>query len=231
MADVIEVVNLLREAVLAMEKELGINPKKVYSNVRARLDILENRINNPSTPSPSTDNPFIIGTSGLTISAGDGEPASAEAAGSIYLRSDGNKNEKIYTTDGTNWSSINEIEQYKLVGEGFNGDAFELLFNTAQFNLFNNNETSICTFKILIVSTDGSDKRAYFEYRYLINKESNLTHVNNASFDAIELDNSTGWGVSISEISNKISISINSSVALEDRRSICILEIIRLSEI
>lgn len=231
MADVIEVVNLLREAVVAMEKELGINPKKVYSNVRARLDILENRINNPSTPSPSTDNPFTIGTSGLTISAGDGEPASSEAAGSLYLRSDGNKNQKLYTTDGTNWSSINEIEQYKLTGEGFNGDAFEVLFNGSQFNLFNNNETCLCTFKILVVSTDGSSKRAYYEYRYLINKASNLTHVNNSSFDAIELENSTGWGINISETLDKISVEINTSVGLEDRSAICVIEVLRLSEI
>ena len=43
-------INALRDATIAIEKELGIAPSGPYSDVRARFDILEARINNPISP-------------------------------------------------------------------------------------------------------------------------------------------------------------------------------------
>jgi hypothetical protein len=97
MADCSEAINALVEAVEAIERELGVTPSAVYQNVRARLDILESRINNPFSPSPTTDNPFLIGTSGVTVTVGSGAPASSAQAGSLYLRDDGYFNQVIYT--------------------------------------------------------------------------------------------------------------------------------------
>jgi hypothetical protein len=97
MADCSDAINALVEAVEAIELELGVTPSTVYQNVRARLDILESRINNPFAPSPTTDNPFLIGTTGVTVTVGSGVPSALAQAGSLYLRDDGYFNQVIYT--------------------------------------------------------------------------------------------------------------------------------------
>jgi len=89
MADCSDAINALVEAVEAIEFELGVTPSTVYANVRARLDILEARINNPFAPAPDVENPFFIGNTGVTIRVGDGYPGPADAPGSLYLRTDG----------------------------------------------------------------------------------------------------------------------------------------------
>lgn len=40
--------NRLRDAILAIEKELGVKPSSLYSTVRGRLDVLESMANSPS---------------------------------------------------------------------------------------------------------------------------------------------------------------------------------------
>lgn len=97
MADCSDAINALVDAVEAIERELGVTPSAVYQNVRARLDILEGRINNPYAPSPNVDNPFFIGTSGVTLTVGSGTPTLSAQAGSIYLRDDGYFNQILYT--------------------------------------------------------------------------------------------------------------------------------------
>lgn len=89
--------NALRDAVFAIEEELGITPSGVYSDVRVRLDILEARINNPLDAAPNVEDPFIIGNNGVTISTGVGYPTENRVSGSLYLRRDGYVNEQIYT--------------------------------------------------------------------------------------------------------------------------------------
>ena len=54
---------------------MGIKPSGAYQNTRARLDILEARINNPFAPAPNVTNPFYIGNSGVSIQDGYGDPA------------------------------------------------------------------------------------------------------------------------------------------------------------
>jgi len=65
--------NLLRDAVLAIESELGTTPSSVYSTVKARLDLLENNLNNLNILSLSNDlsgtlsNPQVVGIQGRPI--------------------------------------------------------------------------------------------------------------------------------------------------------------------
>lgn len=227
MADIFEVVNLLREAIIALETELGINPKKIYSNVRARLDILENRINNPSTPSPSTDNPFFIGESGQTISAGAGEPASSEASGSLYLRSDGENNEKVYVMYRTNWIPLSYIEHYKLTGTGAAGAAITLLDDGSSAITLSNSQSCCATVKLLIGTTSGTITQAYFEYKYLISQDSGGTLTLN-QVDTISLDNSTGWTITINNTANTFNIIVDASGS-DDRIAKCVVELQKIS--
>lgn len=94
--DKAEAINALIEAVEAIERELGITPSGVYSDVRVRIDILEARINNPLAPAPNVENPFFIGDDGVSISTGDGYPTENRLPGSLYLRKDGYGNEGLY---------------------------------------------------------------------------------------------------------------------------------------
>jgi hypothetical protein len=91
-----DTINALIDAVEAIERELGITPSGVYSDVRVRMDILEARINNPLAPAPNVENPFIIGNDGVTISTGDGYPTENRLPGSLYLRKDGYGAEGLY---------------------------------------------------------------------------------------------------------------------------------------
>ena len=66
--------NTLRTSILAIEQELGINPKSIYGTVNNRLNTLENIINSFSSISLSqdlgntNDNPMVIGIHGRPIS-------------------------------------------------------------------------------------------------------------------------------------------------------------------
>lgn len=95
--DKADTINALVEAINAIEHELGIVPSGVYFDVRARLDILEARINNPNIPGPNAENPFYIGNSGVTVSVGLGFPTENRTPGSIYLRQDGYAHEGFYS--------------------------------------------------------------------------------------------------------------------------------------
>lgn len=94
--DKAEAINALIDAVESIERELGITPSGVYSDVRVRIDILEARINNPLAPGPNVENPFFIGNDGVSISTGDGYPTENRVPGSLYLRKDGYDNEGVY---------------------------------------------------------------------------------------------------------------------------------------
>ncbi len=105
----------LLNAIEDIEKELGVKPQSVYSNVRARLDILEARINNPNIPSPTVDNPFYIGNTGVSITVGEDTPSSIVANGSIYLRQDGYSYQTLYLFKDGYW--------YEISGSGSTGSS------------------------------------------------------------------------------------------------------------
>jgi hypothetical protein len=68
-------INLLRNAIIAIQAELGVKPSGVYSNIRGRLDILESAINGLQTISPSND---LGGTLGdLKVIGIQGRPVSS----------------------------------------------------------------------------------------------------------------------------------------------------------
>lgn len=104
-------INALRSAAYAIEKELGLTPSGVYSDVRARFDILEARINNPVSPTVLSDgyvnSPlFIVNTPQsvtLSITDGYGVPTENRVDGSIYMRSDGYANHEFYVRRAGAW--------------------------------------------------------------------------------------------------------------------------------
>lgn len=104
-------INDLIAAVEAIETELGIVPSGVYANVRARLDIVESRINNPNAPAPDVLNPFFIGNTGVTIQAGFGDPNIVVAVNpqnaSLFLREDGYSNQGLYQFADGYWYLVN----------------------------------------------------------------------------------------------------------------------------
>lgn len=97
------VLNALIQAVSDLQTEMGVDPSGVYADIRARLDILEARINNPLAPAPNVEDPFFIGTNGITISTGLGVPTENRVDGSLYLRKDGYGNEGLYSRRGGSW--------------------------------------------------------------------------------------------------------------------------------
>ena len=99
-------INDLINAINDIEKELGIDPMGVYGDVRARLDIIEARINNPNAASPNVEDPFIIGNNGVTISTGIGAPTENRVDGSLYLRRDGYSNDGIYIHLAGEWKNV-----------------------------------------------------------------------------------------------------------------------------
>ena len=97
------VLNALIQAVSDLQTEMGVDPSGVYADIRARLDILEARINNPLVPAPNVEDPFFIGNNGVTISTGIGFPTESRVDGSLYLRRDGYSNEGLYSRRGGAW--------------------------------------------------------------------------------------------------------------------------------
>lgn len=88
-------------------KELGISPSGVYSDVRARLDILEARINNPLIPVPTGDGySFIVGNNAVKIRTGAGAPTQSDPDGSLYLRTDGYAALGLYTRRSGSWKFV-----------------------------------------------------------------------------------------------------------------------------
>jgi len=104
-------INALREAAFAIEKELGIVPSGVYSDVRARFDILEARINSPASgiilSDGYTNSPFfIVNTPSavtLSISDGYGVPTENRIDGSLFMRADGYANHELYIRRSGAW--------------------------------------------------------------------------------------------------------------------------------
>jgi hypothetical protein len=109
----------LRQAIFAIETELGILPAGAYSTVRTRLDILELR-GTGSLPVPTgtntvltwtgstlawdavsdVANPFYIGNSGVSIQDGYGDPnvdGYVAVPGSLFLREDANGGLNVYS--------------------------------------------------------------------------------------------------------------------------------------
>lgn len=107
-------INALRSATFAIEKELGITPSGVYSDVRARFDILEARINNPVSPTILSDgfvnSPLYIVNSftpvTLSITVGSGAPTDSRVDGSLYMRTDGYVEEGLYSRRGGVWKQV-----------------------------------------------------------------------------------------------------------------------------
>lgn len=228
MADVIEAVNALRDAVIAIEKELGISPKKIYANLRARLDILENRINNPSTPSPSVDNPFIVGTSGITISAGTNEPTSSEPAGSLYLRSDGEVFDGIYSNRSGTWKNIsNYTSNYLLTGDSTGGNTIDLrLSDNSRINLPQDG-TYVLTLKTIIKQQSGL-RKAYFENVVLLRNQSNSITIESDT-QPIQITNGTTYSLTISSSIEDVVVTIDLDTDnFDDRKAQSIVEVQQL---
>lgn len=107
-------INALRSATFAIEKELGLTPSGVYSDVRARFDILEARINNPVSPTILSDgyvnSPlYIVNTSAsvtLSITVGSGAPTDNRVDGSLYMRTDGGVEQGLYSRRGGVWKQV-----------------------------------------------------------------------------------------------------------------------------
>jgi hypothetical protein len=112
--DEYSVINSLRDATLAIEKELGLTPRGVYSDARARLDILESRINYGVSAIIPNDgyvkSPLYIfnvpSAITLSISDGYGAPTENRVDGSLYLRNDGYVDEGLYSRRGGVWKKI-----------------------------------------------------------------------------------------------------------------------------
>lgn len=102
-----DTVNNLEVEVAEIQDNLGTNPGGAYANTRVRLDILENRINNPLVPSPTVDNPFIIGNDGVTISTGTGLPTESRVDGSLFIRQDGYTVQGLYARRDGYWKQVN----------------------------------------------------------------------------------------------------------------------------
>ena len=107
-------ITALREAVFAIEIELGLVPSGVYSDTRARLDILEARVNFGVSPSIPNDgyvkSPLYIWNVPsnviLSISDGYGVPTENRLPGSLFMRADGYANNDFYIRRGSSWSPI-----------------------------------------------------------------------------------------------------------------------------
>lgn len=131
-------IDQLVSSVNTIEEELGVNPGGVYANVRARLDILESRINNPFAPSPTVENPFTIGNSGVTIITGVGTPATTAQPGSLYLRQDGYTN-NLYSKGSDGY--------WHAVGSGGGGGSTELNLDYSIVN--GTQQINVTTFTVI----------------------------------------------------------------------------------
>jgi hypothetical protein len=128
--DEYSVINALRDATLAIEKELGISPRGVYSDARARFDILESRINYGVSAIIPNDgyvkSPLYIWNvpSNVTVSISDGYGAPTEnrVNGSLYLRADGYTNNDLYIRRAGAWSPIQSPPF--VAGGDISGDSF-----------------------------------------------------------------------------------------------------------
>lgn len=119
-------INSLRAAVAAIEYELGIAPSGVYSDVRARLDILESRVNFSINPDGYdgydgyASSPFYIwnvpSNVMLTISDGYGAPTESRVNGSLYMRADGYANNDLYIRRDGYWVSF-QSELFSAAGD------------------------------------------------------------------------------------------------------------------
>lgn len=117
-------IEALRSATFAIEKELGIVPSGVYSDVRARLDILESRINFGVSPSIPNDgyvkSPLYIWNKPLditlSISDGYGAPTENRINGSLYMRADGYANNDFYIRRDGYWVPI-QTEPFIAAGD------------------------------------------------------------------------------------------------------------------
>jgi len=106
MATIDDIISDLQQSILEIKKDIGVSPGNPYANTRIRLDILESRINNPLSPSPTVENPFYIGNSGVTISTGIGVPTENRLDGSIFLRQD--SQQSIYYTKDGYWFPLSD---------------------------------------------------------------------------------------------------------------------------
>jgi hypothetical protein len=231
-----DTVNALIDAVEAIERELGLVPSSVYANVRARLDILEARINNPFAPSPDVENPFVIGNSGVTISTGSGAPSGAAQPGSLYLRQDGYVTLALYSfrSDGywyqvgaSGSSSILNLASFDGYASG--GGSFNLTQTAGTaFSPVEGSSYDI-NLRVLIVNTSGTATCARFVDDILAHVTSGnliLDIVNTTLID----DNGTGWTVSLSASGASLIVTINSSGS-DDRRATATLEWRELSRL
>lgn len=117
-------ITALRSAVFAIETELGVVPSGVYADVRARLDVLESRINfSTSAIEPGILNDGYVKSPlyiynvqqsvQLSISDGYAVPTENRVPGSLYMRAFGTPNNELYVfgTDGY-WHPI-QTEQFQ----------------------------------------------------------------------------------------------------------------------
>lgn len=99
-------INAIRDAVIAIEQELGITPSGVYSDFRNRVDILESRFQIANTTNQIEAPLYLINTldpATVSLTTGLGAPTSNENNGSLYLRADGYANSDFYLRRNNAW--------------------------------------------------------------------------------------------------------------------------------
>lgn len=99
----------LKNAIEEILSTLGVDPEGVYADVRARLDLLEIKVNNASGggggSSSLLDNPFFVGTE-ISVEAGAGAPSSSANDGSLYIRTDGTTYQGLYQMRSGVWQEV-----------------------------------------------------------------------------------------------------------------------------
>lgn len=240
-------ITALTQAVEAIEMALGLLPAGAYATVRARLDILEARINNPFAPAPNALNPFFIGNTGVSIQTSSGDPnflGVLGSPGSLYLRQDGYVNQGLYSmrSDGY-WHLVNP-DTIVLDGYGGAGTSFNLTVpgtdNPITFPVWDNGKAYDITVRVLITLSTGSTPSgnnpfvANFVYDILAHVESGTLVLDNIN-TTLGVPNGTGWSVNISASTNTLVINIptytGSPNGAANRRAIATIEWRELSRL
>lgn len=213
----------LQEQIDAILVTLGIDPNGVYANVRARLDILEARINNPNVASPTVTNPFYIdGYGGVSISVGDGYPTESRNNGSLYLRRDGALAEGLYARRSGAWY---QVDTYSTTASVFNlitGKTGSLSNGTDGYLLTNLSEISDETFPAYSVNSDSGtiDRLTVTCTQKPTASETVVITVRKNYTDTaltVTLDSSaaaSAGGYSVSDLSNSISIALDDVITI-----------------
>lgn len=137
-------INAIIDATIAVETELGKNPRGIYGSVANRLSILESRVGPGALvyggsidletqvvgtlPGSQVDPVFsttviapsytLTSSGGPIISTGTGVPSASDPNGSLYLRQDGNISTTVYVRQTGTWTGVGATDTVVLTGTG-----------------------------------------------------------------------------------------------------------------